>query len=122
MRPFPVIDADGHVIERDHELREFLPDPTGGAQGKRRYALFPWNGWARGGLAPHRREHPDPARWIGFLDACGITATVLYPSDGLRRGQGRGDCPRLQQLVAPLFSSRKLALPGSSFVASARSA
>jgi hypothetical protein len=82
-RTFPVIDADGHVIERDRELREFLPDPTGGAQGKRRYALFPWDGWARGGLSPHRREHPDPTRWISFLDACGITATVLYPSDGL---------------------------------------
>jgi hypothetical protein len=52
IRPFPVIDADGHVIERDRELREFLPDPTGGAQGKRRYALFPWDGWARGGLSP----------------------------------------------------------------------
>jgi len=85
-RPFPVIDADGHVIERDRELREFLPDPTGSAQGKRRYALFPWDGWARGGLSPHRREHPDPTRWINFLDACGITATVLYPSDGLSLG------------------------------------
>ncbi|HEX4990322.1 MAG TPA: hypothetical protein VFW91_16200 [Candidatus Binatia bacterium] len=30
MRPFPVIDADGHVIARDRELPEFLPDPTGG--------------------------------------------------------------------------------------------
>ena len=54
-RPFPIIDADGHMIERDRELREFLPDPTGGAQGKRRYALFLWDGWARGGLSPHRR-------------------------------------------------------------------
>jgi|RhiMethySRZTD1v2_1073278.scaffolds.fasta_scaffold829667_2 hypothetical protein len=30
MQPFPVIDADGHVIARDRELPEFLPDPTGG--------------------------------------------------------------------------------------------
>lgn len=64
----------------------FLPDPTGSAQGKRRYAFFPWDDWARGGLSPHRREHPDLARWIVFLDACGITAPVLYPSDGLSRG------------------------------------
>ena len=26
-RSFPVVDADGHVIERDRELREFLPAP-----------------------------------------------------------------------------------------------
>ena len=30
MRPFPAIVADGHVIARDRELPEFLPDPTGG--------------------------------------------------------------------------------------------
>jgi hypothetical protein len=41
IRPFPVIDADGHVIERDRELREFLPDSTGGAQGKRRWGDKP---------------------------------------------------------------------------------
>jgi hypothetical protein len=28
-RPFPVIDADGHVIERDRELREFSSRPDG---------------------------------------------------------------------------------------------
>ena len=40
-RSFPVIDADGHVIERDRELREYLPAPYRGVAGKRRVsALF----------------------------------------------------------------------------------
>ena len=30
------VDADGHVIERDRELREFLPAPYRGMEGKRR--------------------------------------------------------------------------------------
>ena len=37
-RSFPVVDADGHVIERDRELREFLPAPYRGVAGKRERA------------------------------------------------------------------------------------
>ena len=42
-RSFPVVDADGHVIERDRELREFLPAPYRGVAGKREYPLFSWD-------------------------------------------------------------------------------
>jgi hypothetical protein len=85
-RAFPVIDADGHVIERDRDLRKFLPAPYRGVEGKREYPLFSWDGWARGALAPHQREQPDAALWTRFLDATGIAATVLYPNDGLNIG------------------------------------
>ena len=51
-RPFPVIDADGHVLERDRELREFLPPEYRPIKGKREYPLFAWDGWARGALSP----------------------------------------------------------------------
>jgi predicted TIM-barrel fold metal-dependent hydrolase len=85
-RPFFVIDADGHVIERDRDLRKFLPAPYRGVQGKREYPLFSWDGWARGALSPHQREQPDAALWMRFLDATEIAATVLYPNDGLNIG------------------------------------
>jgi predicted TIM-barrel fold metal-dependent hydrolase len=85
-RKFPVVDADGHVIERDRELREFLPKPFRGVAGKREYPLFSWDGWARGALSPHKREHPDAKLWTRFLDATEIAATVLYPNDGLNIG------------------------------------
>lgn len=85
-RSFPVVDADGHVIERDRELREFLPAPYRGVAGKREYPLFSWDGWARGALSPHKREHPDAKLWTRFLDATEIAATVLYPNDGLNIG------------------------------------
>lgn len=49
-RSFPVIDADGHVLERDRELREFMPPQFRAVEGKREYPLFSWGGWARGAL------------------------------------------------------------------------
>ena len=85
-RAFPVVDADGHVIERDRELREFLPPPFRSVKGKREYPLFSWDGWARGALSPQKREHPDAKLWTRFLDATEIAATVLYPNDGLNIG------------------------------------
>lgn len=85
-RPFPVIDADGHVVEVSQELREFLPSGFHKEEGKREYNLFPRDGWMRGALTPRKRESPDARRWIEFLDACQIDATVLYPSGGLSLG------------------------------------
>jgi predicted TIM-barrel fold metal-dependent hydrolase len=85
-RAFPVIDADGHVIERNADLRTFLPAPFRGVKGKREYPLFSWDGWARGALSPHQREQPDAALWMRFLDATEIASTVLYPNDGLNIG------------------------------------
>ena len=88
-RSFPVIDADGHVLERDRELREFLPAEFRAVPGKREYPLFAWDGWARGALSPHRREHPSVDLWTRFLDATEIALTVLYPNEGLNIGLQR---------------------------------
>ena len=85
-RDFPVIDADGHVIEDIKQLREFLPGAYQKEEGKREYVLLPRDGWMRGALTPRKREDPDPTRWLGFLDACGISTTVLYTSAGLSIG------------------------------------
>jgi uncharacterized protein len=88
-RPFPVIDADGHVLERERELREFLPSEYRAVQGKREYPLFAWDGWARGALSPQKREHPSVELWLRFLDATEIQLTVLYPNEGLNIGLQR---------------------------------
>ena len=85
-RSFAVIDSDGHVIERDRELREFLPTEYRAVPGKREYPLFSWDGWARGALSPHKREHPSVELWTRFLDATEISLTVLYPNEGLNIG------------------------------------
>ena len=85
-REFPVIDADGHVIEDIKQLREFLPGAYQKEEGKREYVLLPRDGWMRGALTPRKREDPDPKRWMAFLDACGISTTVLYTSAGLSIG------------------------------------
>ena len=88
-RPFPVIDADGHVLEKDRELREFLAPEYRAIKGKREYPLFAWDGWARGALSPHQREHPSVELWLRFLDATEIQLTVLYPNEGLNIGLQR---------------------------------
>ena len=54
-RSFSVIDADGHILEKDYELREFLPAEFRAVPGKREYPLFSWDGWARGALSPTKR-------------------------------------------------------------------
>jgi len=88
-RSFPVIDADGHVLECDRELREFLPPQFRAVPGKREYPLFSWDGWARGALSPQSREHPSLDLWLRFLDATEIALTVLYPNEGLNIGLQR---------------------------------
>ncbi|HEX9454206.1 MAG TPA: amidohydrolase family protein [Candidatus Binatia bacterium] len=88
-RSFPVIDSDGHVLERDRDLREFLPPQFRAVPGKREYPLFSWDGWARGALSPHQREYPSVDLWLRFLDATEIALTVLYPNEGLNIGLQR---------------------------------
>jgi uncharacterized protein len=88
-RSFPVIDADGHVLERDRDLRRFMPPEFRAVEGKREYLLFSWDGWARGALSPHQREYPSVELWLRFLDATGIAMTVLYPNEGLNIGLQR---------------------------------
>lgn len=88
-RSFPVIDADGHILEKDHDLRRFLPAQFRTVPGKREYPLFSWDGWARGALSPGKREHPSVDLWLRFLDATEIAMTVLYPNEGLNIGLQR---------------------------------
>lgn len=88
---FPVIDADGHVIEQRQEIAACLDEsvqagelPLSDTNG-----LFPsLDGWRRGLMSsrPGHRDRPDAAGWLDFLDECGIERTVLYPTTGLAVG------------------------------------
>ncbi len=88
---FPVIDADGHVIEPMQDLIPFLGEGLSGGNlsGSGTYTLFPsLDGWFRASnlTSPGRRDRPDPEVWLSFLDDCGIERTVLYPTAGLAAG------------------------------------
>jgi uncharacterized protein len=81
MTDFAPIDADGHVMETDEELRRYLPPPYEGRRALT--ALFPsLDGWPRS-----TRKAPDKTpclqKWREFLDASGVAGSVLYPTMGL---------------------------------------
>ena len=70
------IDADGHVMEPDEELRRYLPAPFEGRRALT--ALFPsLDGWPRS-----TRKAPDNTpclqKWRMFLDGSGVAGSVLY--------------------------------------------
>ena len=75
------IDADGHVMETDDQLRRYLPAPFEGRRALT--ALFPsLDGWPRS-----TRKAPDNTpclqKWRMFLDGSGVAGSVLYPTMGL---------------------------------------
>jgi predicted TIM-barrel fold metal-dependent hydrolase len=83
----PVIDADGHIIERDAEIREYLGPPYRDLDWSPSFSFFPsLDGWCRGFTSPGRRDQPDAQTWLQFLDDCGIERTVLYPTTALASG------------------------------------
>jgi uncharacterized protein len=82
-----VIDADGHVMELDEQLWEYIGPPYRGAGWHRSYSFFPsLDGYIRGVKHGGGHEGPDAAEWLRFLDECGVDQTVLYPTLGLGHG------------------------------------
>jgi hypothetical protein len=87
-----IIDADGHVFEKDEELFEHLDVP--GYAGKRTVRAFPFwpmvDGFQRGAiharLGVHESFETDAGRWLRFLDHAEISSTVLYPTAALGAG------------------------------------
>jgi predicted TIM-barrel fold metal-dependent hydrolase len=85
--PFPVIDADGHVHERDADMREFLPEPYASMEWVKTHPFFPsLDGWPRAITSPGKRDDPDADVWLGFLEEAGLERTFLYPTAGLAHG------------------------------------
>ncbi|MEO8601952.1 MAG: amidohydrolase family protein [bacterium] len=86
-----IIDADGHVFERDAELFEFIDEPYKGRETLLGFPFFPaLDGFHRGAiharLGLHAKHETSAAGWLEFLDASGIRTTVLYPSQGVACG------------------------------------
>ena len=87
-----ILDADGHVIERDAELFEHLEAPYSGHGMMLAFPFFPpIDGFHRGAiharLGHHRKDYSITAQtWLDFLDGAGIENTVLYPTAGLTFG------------------------------------
>lgn len=91
-RRFPVIDADGHVMERDQTIYEYLPAPFHGQEQLFMTSFFPTlDGWHRSarrvadGLG-RVIETPTAQDWLSYLDEAEIAATVLFPTSGLGFG------------------------------------
>ena len=105
-RSFPVIDADGHILERDRELREFLPPQFRAVPGKREYPLFSWDGWARGALSPAKREYPSVelvaalSRRDGDRADGALSQRRIEHRPAARSRLGGGIGARLQRLAA----------------------
>ena len=91
MWPVEIIDADGHVFEKDAELFEHL---DGRYAAKRTVLGFPFwptlDGFHRGAiharLDVHQALETNARLWVDFLDRAGIEHTVLYPTAGLTCG------------------------------------
>lgn len=90
MAEYRIIDADGHVMELDDQLREHIGPPYRDLEWHRSYSFWPGltmdgylrslrkpGGWAGGGTGPSAQD------WLGFLDKNRIELTVLYPTQGL---------------------------------------
>jgi hypothetical protein len=88
----PIIDADGHVIERDAQLKPYLEEPYRSHPDLLNVPLFPsLDGWNRAArrIADGKGKGmpaPDAKTWLGFLDAAGVEAAVLFPTNGLAHG------------------------------------
>lgn len=86
-----ILDGDGHVIERDAELLEFLDPPYRGNTALLGYPFFPTlDGFQRGAILARNGMYKDyditAATWLDFMDQVGIESTVLYPTAGLALG------------------------------------
>ncbi len=88
MQPnYPIIDADGHVLEKDYELADFLEGRYREMKRNETYGFFPsLDGWHRGFSAKGKETDVPASRWLGFLDELGVDTTVLYPTGGLALG------------------------------------
>jgi predicted TIM-barrel fold metal-dependent hydrolase len=88
----PVIDADGHVVERDELIFKYLEAPYGNTPEMMTLPFFPaLDGWHR--IARRLADGsgktmpaPDASTWLRFVEAAKVEFSVLYPTTGLGFG------------------------------------
>lgn len=87
-----MIDADGHVIENDAAIREYLEEPFRSHPDVLRMPFFPTlDGWNRAvrRIADGKgkgQPAPDAKTWLAFMDSAELEVAVLYPTLGLAYG------------------------------------
>ena len=92
------VDSDGHVIESEVEINEFLVEPYASGRYQPFHAMLPslddfhTTGAFQGDpAADHQKDTFDtsvgPPEWVEFLDRSNLAETVLYPTMGLAHGQ-----------------------------------
>jgi uncharacterized protein len=86
-----LLDADGHLVENDEELLEYMEAPYKGNESVLGFPFFPTlDGYQRGAIMARlgiHKEYTITAKvWLDFLDGTGIESTVLYPTAGLAFG------------------------------------
>ena len=101
---YPIIDADGHVLEKDRELHDYLGGRYSSAPRFETYSYFPsLDGWNRGTGVPGKDPETPAPRWLQFLDELGVHMTVLYPTGGL--GLGLVQNPEWACVLARAYNS-----------------
>jgi hypothetical protein len=82
-----VIDADGHIYERDRDLALHFEGRYRTLKRLETFPLFPTlDGWPRALLSPESAPTIDPAGWLSFMAEAGLARAVLYPTAGLAVG------------------------------------
>jgi predicted TIM-barrel fold metal-dependent hydrolase len=85
------VDADGHIMENERELNEFIEDPFNRRGYVTVHQMLPTldSFHTLNGL-PRKEGTFDPTigpeRWLEFLDRTGLEYSVLYPTQGLAYG------------------------------------
>ncbi len=87
-----IFDADGHVVESDAELLEYLPAPFKGNADLLSMPFFPTlDGWHRGARRVADGRHhvlprPTAQDWLSFIEEARIGVSALLPTAGLGFG------------------------------------
>ena len=86
---YPIIDADGHVLEKDASCTIISTDATVKRPAFETYSLFSFARWLESRLRRSRKRSGNPGvAWLEFLDELGVHTTVLYPTGGFALGLG----------------------------------
>ena len=82
----PVIDADGHILERQEDVRKYLKPPWDRRRGGLWEGSYPWDTELSGTLTNHdyRDGGLEPERqvetWLRIADRENIETAVLFPT------------------------------------------
>jgi predicted TIM-barrel fold metal-dependent hydrolase len=91
-----VIDADGHLLERQSDIRQYLAEPWKGRQTSFTPSDQPWDSDLYGTLGSRwypRRGSPEEqvATWLKVMDEHNIETAVLFPT-------GAGNIAKLREI------------------------